>query len=185
MYCLFGGVIKLKLKCLVGVVGDVLDGGSVQAMAAVIRAVAGGSQCSAPRKKRRKVLHRKRRARAKVRVRKFFRQASVVSLVVCYRRRPSNKPPPLIHTVPTTTSESVHWKWKERNKVVLDFVITRLESSTLDCFCAANNDFLRLPHLLSTLCNHNYHVKQIKPALDRVACLRGTFKMHPISPWPS
>jgi hypothetical protein len=72
----------------------------------------------------------------------------------------------------------VRWKWKEKTKVGLDSVITRLESSTLDSFCAANHDFLRLPQLLSTLCNHDHHVKQIKSALDRVALLRGAFELH-------
>jgi len=71
----------------------------------------------------------------------------------------------------------VRWKWKKR-KVGLDSVISRLESSTLDSFCAANHDFLRLPQLLSTLCNRDYHVKQIKSALGRVALLHGTFEMH-------
>ena len=166
MYCIFGGVIKkwsfvllgrviqqwnvilACLKCLVGVMGEVL-GGSV-------RALAGGFRCSAPRKKKKKCSHCKRCARAKARVRKWRRQALPVALVVRCRRRPRNKPPPL---VPTT--EPVWWKWKKR-KVGLDSVTSRLKSSTLNSFCAANHDFLRLPQLLSTLCNHNYHVKQIE-----------------------
>ncbi len=65
----------------------------------------------------------------------------------------------------------------------MDLVTSRLKSSTLDSFCAANHDFLRLPQLLSTLCNHDYHVKQIKSALDRVALLRGTYEMHQQVPY--
>lgn len=71
----------------------------------------------------------------------------------------------------------MHWKWKKR-KVGLASVISRLEPSTLDSFCAAEHNFLRLPQLLSTLCNHDHHVKQIKSALARVALLRGTYEMH-------
>jgi hypothetical protein len=62
--------------------------------------------------------------------------------------------------------------------VGLDSVIPRLETSTIDSFCEAGHNFLRLPQLLCTLCNHNYHAKQLKLALDQVALLRGTYEMH-------
>ena len=45
-----------------------------------------------------------------------------------------------------------------------------------------DHDFLRLPQLLKTFCNHDYHVSQIKLALDRVALLRCTFEMHQSAP---
>ncbi len=44
------------------------------------------------------------------------------------------------------------------------------------------HDFLRLPQLLKTFCNHDYHVRQIKLALDQVALLYGTFEMHQSAP---
>jgi hypothetical protein len=51
----------------------------------------------------------------------------------------------------------------EEEKGCLDFVISRLESSTLDSFCAAGHDFLRLPQLLDTFCNHDYpKVKKVQ-----------------------
>ncbi len=91
VYCIFGGVIKkwsfvllgqviqqwnvilACLKCLVGVMGEVL-GGSV-------RALAGGFWCSAPRKKKKKCSHCKRCARAKARVMKWRCRALPVALV--------------------------------------------------------------------------------------------------------
>ena len=152
------------LKSLVGVMGEAL-GGSV-------RALTGGFWCSVPRKKKKKCSHRERRARAKARVKKWRRRALPVALVERCRRRPSNKPPPLV-----SITEPVRWKWKKR-KVGLDSVISRLKFSTLNSFCAENHDFQRLPQLLNTLCNHDYHVKQIKSALDRVALLCGTYEMH-------
>ena len=57
-------------------------------------------------------------------------------------------------------------------------VMSELKSSTLQGFCAVDHDFLHLPQLLKTFCNHDYHVSQIKLALDRVALLCGTFEMH-------
>ncbi len=60
--------------------------------------------------------------------------------------------------------------------------MSELKLSTLQGFCAVDRDFLRLPQLLKTFCNHNYHVKQIKSALDRVALLCGTFEMHKSAP---
>ena len=116
------------------------------------------------KKKKRKVSHRERRARAKAKVGKFRRRALAVALVGCCRRRPSNKPPPLVSIVSFDQAEPMRWKWKSK-KVGLASVISRLEPSTLDSFCAAKHDFLRLPQLLKTLCNHDYHVKQIKLAL--------------------
>jgi hypothetical protein len=56
------------------------------------------------------------------------------------------------------------------------------EASTLQGFCAVDRDFLRLPQSLKTFCNHDYHMRQIKLALDRVALLRGTFEMHQSAP---
>ena len=51
----------------------------------------------------------------------------------------------------------------EEEKGCLDSVISRLESSTLDSFCAAGHDFLRLPQLLDTFCNHDYpKVKKVQ-----------------------
>ena len=121
-----------------------------------------GWSCPITRKKK-KVSHQERRARAKAKVGRFQRQALAVVLVVRCRQRPCSKPPTLVSTV-SITSEPVRWKWKKRD-VGLTSVISRLEPSTLDSFCAADQDFLRLPQLLRTLCNHDHHVKQIKSAL--------------------
>ena len=49
-------------------------------------------------------------------------------------------------------------------------------------FCAVDHDFLRLPQLLKTFCNHDYHMRQIKSALDQVSLLHGTFEMHQSAP---
>ena len=126
---------------------------------------------------KKKCSHQERRARAKAKVKKFRRRALSVALVVRCRRRPSIKPPTRMHQE-STSSEPVRWKWKKR-KVGLDSVISRLESPTLDNFCAAGHDFLRLPQLLDTFCNHDYHMKKLKLALDRVlALLCGTYEMH-------
>ena len=57
-----------------------------------------------------------------------------------------------------------------------------LKTSTFWGFCAFDHDFLCLPQLLKTFCNHDYHVSQIKPALDQVALLHGTFEMHQLAP---
>ena len=124
-------------------------------------------------RKKNKCSHRERRARAKARVRRWRRRALPVALVVRCRRRSGNIPPRLA----SISTEPVRWKWKEK-KVGLSSVMSGLEPSTLHSFCAVDHDFLRLPHLLKTLCNHDYHVRQIKSALDRVALLRGTFEMH-------
>ena len=43
--------------------------------------------------KKKRCSHRECRARAKAKVKKFWRQALSIALVVCCRRRPSNKPP--------------------------------------------------------------------------------------------
>jgi hypothetical protein len=56
--------------------------------------------------------------------------------------------------------------------------MSELKSSTLQGFFAVDHDFLRLPQLLTFFCNHDYHVSQIKLALDRVALLCGTMEMH-------
>ncbi len=57
-----------------------------------------------------------------------------------------------------------------------------LKLSTLQGFCAVDHDFLHLPQLLKTFCNHDYHARQIKFALDQVALLCGTFEMHRSAP---
>ena len=77
----------------------------------------------------------------------------------------------------STIAEPVRWKWKKK-KVGLSSVMSELKSSTLQGFCAVDHDFLRLPQLLKTFCNHEYHVSQIKLALDQVALLCGFFEMH-------
>ena len=61
-------------------------------------------------------------------------------------------------------------------------VMPELKSSTLQGFCGVDHDFLRLPQLLKTFCNHDYHESQIKLALDQVALLCGTFEMHQSAP---
>ncbi len=96
-----------------------------------------------------------------------------VALVVCCQRRSSNKASCLASDI----SLRVHWKWKKK-KVGLSSVMLELKLSTLQGFCAVDHDFLHLPQLLKTFCNHDYHVKQIKLALDQVALLHGTFVMH-------
>jgi len=90
------------------------------------------------RKTRKRCSHRERHARAKARVPKFRRQALAVALVLRCRRRPCNKPPRL-----------VRWKWKKR-LMGLDLVMSLLDPSTVDSFCAADHDFLCLSHLLKT-----------------------------------
>ena len=146
MYLLFGGVIKSWMNRIV-VAGE------------------GLFRWSSPitHKKKRKVSHRERRARAKARVKtkKFCRRALTCALIIRCRRRPSNKPPPLVSTV-TTMSEPVRWKWKKKPIVGLKSVMSSLQPGTLASFCEGHNDFLRLPKLMGTLCNHDYHVKQIK-----------------------
>ena len=84
-----------------------------------------------------------------------------VALVVRCRRRSSNKAPHLVADI----SEPVRWKWKKKN-VGLSSVMSELKLSTLKVFCAVDRDFLRLPQLLKTLCNHDYHVRQINLVLD-------------------
>ncbi len=72
----------------------------------------------------------------------------------------------------------MRWKWKKKNVVGLDSVVTTLEPATLESFCTGSHDFLRLPRLMGTLCNYDYHVKQVKSALARASLLRGTFEMN-------
>ncbi len=130
-------------------------------------------------RKKKRCPHREWRARAKAkdRVRRWRRQALPVALVACCWRRSSNKAPRLASDI----SEPVHWKWKNK-KVGLSSVMSELKLPTLQGFCAVDRDFLCLPQLLKTFCNHDYHVKQIKLALDQVALLRGTFDMHQSAP---
>ncbi len=155
MYLLFGGVIKSWMNRIV---------------------VAWWSR-PITHKKKSKVLHRERCARAKVKSKKFRRRALTVALVIRCRCRPSKKPPPMVSTV-TTMSEPVRWKWKKKPKVGLKSVMSSLQPGTLASFCEGHHDFLRLPKLMGTLCNHDYHVKQIKLLLDQFTLLRGTYEMH-------
>ncbi len=115
------------------------------------------------RLKKKRCSHRKHRTRAKAknRVGRWRRQALPAALVVCCRHRSSNKAPCLVADI----SEPVRWKWKKKN-VGLSSVMSELKLSTLQCFCAVGHDFLHLPQLLKTFCNHDYHVRQIKLALD-------------------
>jgi hypothetical protein len=94
LYLLFRSVFKACLERLVLNVGEL-----VRWCAPVSR-----------KRKKKKCLHRERRARAKARVKKFWRQALSVALVVHCRRRSSNKPSTLKHLESTSkTSEPVHW----------------------------------------------------------------------------
>jgi hypothetical protein len=125
--------------------------------------------------KKRRCSHHKHctRAKAKDRVRRWRRQALPVALVVRCWCRSSNKAPCLVSDI----SEPVHWKWKKK-MVGLSSVMSELKLSTLQGFCAVDHDFLLLPQLLKTFCDHDYHMRQIKLVLDRVALLHGTFEMH-------
>ncbi len=96
-----------------------------------------------------------------------------VALVVRCWHRSSNKAPHLVADI----SKPVSWKWKKK-KVGLSSVMSELKLSTLQGFCAVDHDFLHLPQLLKTFCNHDYHRRQIKLALDQVALLCGNFEMH-------
>ena len=148
MYWLFGSVVGCLFKrCVNGVRGSL------------------GWSCPVTcKKKKNKISHQERRARAKAKVGTFRRQALAVALVVRCRRRLYNKPLPSVSL--SSVSEQVRWKWKEKNSVGLDSVMTRLKPSTLESFCTGSHDFLRLPRLMGTLCNYDYPVKQIKLALD-------------------
>ncbi len=130
-------------------------------------------------RKKKRCSHHKRRARAKAKNR-FWRwrcQALPVALVVRCWHRSNNKAPHLVADI----SEPLHRKWKKKN-VGLSSVMSELKLSTLQGFCAVDHDFLRLPQLLKTFCNHDYHVRQIKLALDQVALLCDTFEMHQSAP---
>jgi hypothetical protein len=122
---------------------------------------------------KKKYLHRERCARAKAKVKKWQCRAPSVALVVLCWRRSSSKDLCLGSTI----AEPVRWKWKKK-KVGLSSVTPELKPSTLQGFFAVDHNFLRLPQLLKTYCNHDYHVSQIKSALNRIALLRGTFEMH-------
>ena len=124
--------------------------------------VLGGSvgwSCPITRKKKKKKVSHQERCARKAKVGKFCRQALVVALVVCCRRRPSNKPQQV-------STEPIRWKWKKMPNVGLESVMSNLHPGTLASFCEGHHDFLRLPKLMGTPCNHDYHVKQIKLALD-------------------
>ncbi len=146
-------------------------------------------------RKKKRCSHCKRctRAKAKDRVWRRRRRALPVALVVRCQRRLSisgsplhffwnlnslrrlfkNKAPCLVLII----SQSVLWKWKKM-KVGLSSIMSELKLSTLQGFCAVDHDFLHLPQLLKTFCNDDYHMRQIKLALDRFALLHGTFEMH-------
>ena len=96
--------------------------------------------------------------------------------VSCWRRS-SSKAPRLASTI----LKPVCWKWNEKT-VGLSSVMSELKTSNFRGFCSVDHYFLRLPQLLKTFCNHDYHVSQIKLALDQVALLRGTFEMHQLAP---
>ncbi len=120
-----------------------------------------------------KCLHHERCARAKAKVKKWQRQALPFALVVRCWRRSSSKAPSLGSTI----VEPVRWKWRKK-KVGLSSVMSELKSSTLQGFSAVDHDFLRLTQLLKTFCNHDYHMSQIKLALNRIALLCSSFEMH-------
>jgi hypothetical protein len=101
------------------------------------------------------------RAKAKDRVWRWRRQALPIALMVRCWHRSSNKAPCLVADI----TEPVRWKWKKKN-VGLSSVMSELKFSTLQGFYAVDHDFLRLPQLLKTFCYHDYHVRQIKLALD-------------------
>ncbi len=88
-------------------------------------------------------------------------RALLVALVVRCWHISSNKAPCLVADI----SEPVRWKWKKKN-VGLSSVMSELKLSTLQGFYVVDHDFLRLPQLLKTFCNQDYHVRQIKLALD-------------------
>ncbi len=144
-YFLFGSLFKSQLGSLVSGVKRLLRG-----LVPIGR-------------KKKRCPHCKRcaRAKAKDRVFRWRRQALPIALVVRCRRRSSNKAPCLAADI----SESVRWKWKKKN-VGLSSVMLELKLSTLQGFCAVDRDFLRLPQLLKTFCNPDYHVREIKSALD-------------------
>ncbi len=160
-YFLFGSLFKSQLGSLVSGVKQLLRG-----LVPIGR-------------KKKRCQHRERRARAKAkdRVRRWRHRALPVALVVCCWRRSSNKAPHLVADI----SEPVRWEWKKKN-VGLSSVMSELKLSTLQGFCAVGRDFLRLPQLLKTFCNHDYHLREIKLALDRVALLCGTFEMRQSAP---
>jgi hypothetical protein len=160
-YFLFGSWFKSQLGSLVSGVKGLLRG-----LVPIIR-------------KKKRCSHCKHRTRAKVkdRVRRWRCRASPIALVVRCWHRSSNKAPRLVADI----SEPVRWKWKKKN-VGLSSFMSELKLSTLQDFCVVDHDFLHLPQLLKTFCNHDYHVRQIKLALDRVALLFGTFDMHQSAP---
>jgi hypothetical protein len=114
-------------------------------------------------RKKKRCSHCKRctRAMAKDRVRRWRCQALPVALMVRCWCRLSNTALRLASDI----SKPVHWQWKKM-KVGLSSVMSELKLSTLQGICAEDHDFLRLPQLLRTFFNHDYHVRQIKLALD-------------------
>ena len=140
MYLLFGSFIRRRLDPFVSALG-----GGISKICNWLH--------PNTHKRKKRVSRAEQRARAKAMVRKFVRRALVLALVIRCRRRSGNKPKALVSIL----SEPLRWKWKERNAVGLESVISRLKPTTLDSFCARNNDFLRLPRLMGTLCNYDHH----------------------------
>ena len=130
LYLLFGSVFKVCLERLVSDVGE------------LVRWCAPISH----KRKKKKFSHCKCRARARARVKKFWRRALSVALIVHCRRRSSNKPPTLKHLESTsTTSEPVCWKWRKK-MVGLDSLIPIHESSTIDSFVRLVTTFYVCPN---------------------------------------
>jgi hypothetical protein len=174
-YFLFGSWFKSQLGSLVSAVNG-LSRWSVPwfQLDSLLSAAKGLLRGSVPiSRKKKKCSHRERCARAKAKVKKWQRRALPVALVVRCWRISSSKAPRLGSTI----VEPVRWKWKKK-KVGLSSVMSELKSSTLQSFSAVDHDFLRLPQLLKTFCNHDYHLSRIKSVLDRVALLCVTFEMH-------
>ncbi len=144
-YFLFGSWFKSQLGSLVSAAKGLLRG-----MVPISRKKKRCSHCKCCT-----------RAKAKDRVPRLRHQALIVALVVRCWRRSSNKAPRLVDDI----LEPVRWKWKKM-KVGLSSVMLELKLSTLQGFCVVDHDFICLPQLLKTFCNHDYHVRQIKLALD-------------------
>ncbi len=116
LYWLFGSVVGCLFKrCVNGV-----------------RGLLGWSCPVTCKKKKNKISHWERRARAKAKVGTFRRRALAVALVVRCRRRPCQRPPILGHpacckvwpeALPNFKMEPTRWKWKEKNVVVWTWLL--------------------------------------------------------------
>ena len=96
VYLLFGGVFGCWIQRIVSGLGGLL-----------------GWLCPITHKKKKKVSHWERRARAMTKVRTFRRQALAVALVLRCWCRLHNKPPPLVSL--SSKLEPVRWKLKMKN----------------------------------------------------------------------